>query len=64
MGYTRISYEIFEQDLKKKKRFEIKSRQKTKPVSGQQRETNDKVIPFDKDRLRRKRSGRDGLEEM
>ena len=64
MGYTRVSYEIFEQDLKKKKRFEIKSRQKTKPVSGQQRETNDKVIPFDKDRLRRKRSGRDGLEEM
>ena len=63
MGYTRVSYEVFQRDLKDRKQFEKKSRQQTKPVSGQQRETNDKVIPFDRNRLR-KRSDRDGFGEM
>ena len=64
MGYTRVSYEVFQRDLKNRKQFEKKSRQQTKPMSGQSRKTEDKIIPFDRDRLRRNRSGRDGFGEM
>lgn len=62
MGYTRISYEIFERDLEDKRRFEKKSRQETKPVPRRRKKTNDKVIPFD--RKRQRKSDIDGLEEM
>ena len=33
-------------------------------MSGQSRKTKDKIIPFDRDRLRRNRSDRDGFGEM